>query len=75
MVGRGRRGGARAQCSYRFQEPFAITEEDPELLQVGVREVGEDFEVNRMVVERLFVALQPKILQPSRDIHDVLLPK
>jgi hypothetical protein len=26
-------------------------------------------------VERLFVALQPKILQPSRDIHDVLLPK
>ena len=51
-----------------------MAEQDPELFQVSVGQLGQDLGVDRVLAERLLVALQPQIPQPSRDIHGIILP-
>jgi hypothetical protein len=49
-----------------------MAKKDPEFFQVSVGQRGQDLGVDRVIAERLLVALQPEIVQPSRDVHDIL---
>ena len=48
-----------------------MAERDAELFQIGLGQVRQDVGVNGTFAERLLVALQTKLSQPSRDIHAV----
>ena len=54
-----------------FSNLCAVAENDPELLQISVGQLGQDFGVDRVLSKRRFVALESQLVQPSRDIHDV----
>ena len=61
----------RASFYNRLEQLLAITQPHAELLEVGFGEFAQDVEVDRIVTERLLVALQPQLLQPSPDVHSV----
>ncbi len=46
-----------------------MAERDAEVLQVPIGELGQDVGYDVVVAERLLVALQPQLAQPSRDVH------
>jgi hypothetical protein len=46
-----------------------VAEGDPELLQVGVRQLGQHLGVEVILAERLLVPFEPETLEPSRDVH------
>jgi hypothetical protein len=69
---RGGRVGLRqaAQGRNSIQQPSSVTDErNAEIVQVGGGQRGQQLDVNRMLVERLLVALQPQLQQPRRDIY------
>ncbi len=60
---------SRSKRGDRVQQLFAMAERDPELLQVLLAEVRQDFEVDIVLGERPCVLRKPQILQPTLDVH------
>lgn len=48
-----------------------MAERDAELVQICLSQVRQDVGVDVAFAERLLVALQTKLAQPSRDVHTV----
>ena len=62
---------AAAQSRYRLEQLLTGTERDTEFLEVRVGQFRQDLSIDLGLLERLFVALQPQLAQPSRSIHNV----
>ena len=43
---------------------------DADVLEIVGSQLGQDACVNLVVPERLLIALQPQLPQPTRDIHE-----
>ena len=57
------------RAAIAFESFRAVPERDAEFLEILVRQFGQDLGLDLVVLERLRVALQPQLPQPSRDVH------
>jgi hypothetical protein len=62
------RGGAEHQTI--FSSALAMPEQDTELAEVCFGQVGQNFCINRIFAERLFVLLEAEASQPRGNVHD-----
>ncbi len=80
LGGVGRRAGSRrrgdirisregAETGDRPEQAFAMAEDDAELFEVGVGQVGQDFGVDAVVAERRFVLAEPEASEPVPHVH------
>ena len=53
------------------QFPSVTNDPDAQVVQIVGGQRRQQLGVNRMLAERLLVALQPQLSQPCRDLHDV----
>jgi hypothetical protein len=65
-----RRQSRLGQGGNRFEELAPVTNGgDANVFEIVSSQLGQDLGVNLVLPERLLVALQPQLPQPSRDVH------
>ena len=65
-----RRRSRLGQGGNRFEELAPVPDGgDAKVFEIVSRQLGQDLGVNLVLPERLLVALQPQLPQPSRDVH------
>ena len=53
----------------RAQQLAAMAEQDAQLLQILIRQIGEDAEIDRIIAKRLRVLLQTDPAEPTVDVQ------
>ena len=56
----------------RFEQPLAMAQQDAELFEIALRQLRQDFQIDRVGLENLAVFAKPYLLQPGRDVHLVI---
>jgi hypothetical protein len=64
---RRRLGGA--ERGGRAQHPFAVSEEDSEFFEIRLGQLGQGFEVDRVVAKDGCILREPETAQPVGDVH------
>ena len=62
-------GRRRGRVRDGFQEPSSMPEQNAELFEIGVAEVGQDIGIDAVVAERRLVLPEPEAPQPLSDVH------
>src|SRR5262245_19811778 len=57
------------QGRYRLEQPLAVAEVEPKLLQIGVGEVPQDIAADAVLGERRSVMSEPLLSEPTCDIE------
>jgi hypothetical protein len=61
------------QDRYRPEQPLAVAEVEPKLLQIGISQVAQDVAVDAVLCERLHMMAKPVLSEPARDVEHAVL--
>ena len=59
----------RVQRRYRLEQPLAVAEVEPKLLQIGIGEFAQDIAGDAILRERLRMVSEPLFSEPARDVE------
>ena len=63
------------QRRYRLEQPLAVAEVEPELLQIGIGEFAQDVAGDAVLCERLRMVSEPLFSEPARDVDHSVPPR
>jgi hypothetical protein len=66
--------GPGVQSDNRFEQPLAVAEVQPKLLQIGIGEFAQDVARDAVLGERIRIVAKALFREPARDVDHSALP-